>query len=341
MPSPLTAILFFVASATLPAQCLADPDLAQVKAHMEFLCSDECAGRATGSEGERIAGNRIAEHFQSLGLEPMQGSANNVPSPYHHGWPYSRQEESTLPNAGTAYNIGAVLPGTDPALKHEYIFLIAHYDHMGKKGNNIYRGAGDNAAGTACIMDLARIFKEKPARRSIAFLALSGEERGLLGSKAYVKNPAIPLNAIKGLINLDMVGRNDETYLNIIISKTDKLVSTLTSDGRDMCLKHGITPSAGPEKYAKAGGDSATFALKGIPCLWFDCGMFPDYHRTTDTVDKINFPKVERTIKITRDLADKIANDDQAPVFLPKSEWSQWKWAPNMEKDRNIVKLRP
>lgn len=335
-----------------------EPNMSRVKSTLSFFCSDECNGRNTGSPGERLAGNHIAKFFQSQGLAPIKNGGS--PTAYHMAWSYkgasfASEDDGTpganawwssedVSRAGEAYNIACVIPGSDPKLKNEYIVLTAHYDHIGKSKGGICRGADDNASGTAGLMEVAYCLKNAKPRRSIICVAVSGEEKGLLGSKAFVANCPVNISAIKGNINLDMIGRNTDEELHITPAKTNGKVSSLAKDSRNISQKYGITLSAGIEMHINS-SDHASFMKKGIPCVFFNSGLHNDYHTPKDTVDKLNFNKMQKVIQIARDLTLKAANDASAPTILEKSEWSAWKWgkfsSKKLRNPRPIIEVSP
>ena len=211
-----------------------------------------------------------------------------------------------------AYNVVGVLEGSDPVLKNETIILGAHYDHLGRGGDGslaprsgeIHHGADDNASGTAGLIELARVFgAQRPKlKRTLIFIAFGGEEEGLLGSNYYVNHPLVPLDKTIAMINMDMIGRMKDSKLMIggvgtatewrpLLAKTDFSL-TLSDDG------------FGPS-------DHSSFYGKQIPVLFFFTGTHNDYHKPSDTFDKINYNDEARILnlvaRIVRDIdaADK------------------------------------
>ena len=168
-----------------------------------FLASDEMRGRANGSPEMKIAAEYIAEVFRSTGLQPGFGDK------------YIRDYTFTARNRTIdERNVAAVIPGTDPALKDEYIILTAHFDHVGigrpVDGDSIYNGADDNAAGTAAIMGVAKMIMERGLKpgRTILFVAFSGEEMGMRGSRNFVAEPPVDLKKAYLNLNIEMPGYN-------------------------------------------------------------------------------------------------------------------------------------
>ena len=222
-------------------------------------------------------------------------------------------------------NLAAVIPGSSPELKGDFIVLSAHHDHLGLEGGKLHPGADDNASGTAAILEVARLLKDSKPKRSILVLSVSGEEIGLWGSQAFVDAPPVPLSRIKADINVDMVGRNAVDELSVTPAQIEGAVSTLTRDARDLASRQGIKLNQEADKYWTR-SDHYTFAKRGIPCIFFFGGMHGDYHEPTDTPDKINFEKLARVVRLARDLTLQVANAVEQPKLLPKDAWVSWTW---------------
>ena len=234
-------------------------------------------------------------------------------------------------------NLAAVIPGTSPELKDDFIVLSAHHDHLGLEGGKLHPGADDNASGTAVLLELARLLKDSKPKRSLLFLSVSGEEIGLWGSQAFVAAPPVELSRIKADINVDMVGRNAVDELSVTPAQIDGAVGTLTRDARTIASRQGIKLNLEADKYWTR-SDHYTFAKRGIPSIFFFGGMHGDYHEPTDTADKINFEKLVRVVRLARDLALQVANAEESPKFLPKEVWTSWTWPlpllPPVQTDR-------
>ncbi|HTL98253.1 MAG TPA: M28 family peptidase, partial [Holophagaceae bacterium] len=138
-------------------------------------------------------------------------------------------------------NVAAVLPGSDLALKDEFVVLSAHEDHLGMRDGLLHPGADDNASGTAVLMEVARLLKSAKPRRSVLFLSLSGEELGLFGSRAFVADPPVPLKSIVADLNTDMVGRNDPRVIAVTPARVAGATGTLTRDAREIAAGLGLT----------------------------------------------------------------------------------------------------
>jgi hypothetical protein len=217
-------------------------------------------------------------------------------------------------------NILGYIEGTD--LKDEYIILCAHYDHLGSKGSKIYYGADDNASGTAAIMELARVLSEArdngaEFRRSIVFIAFGAEETGLNGSHYYVSNPTFPIEKTVMVMNFDMVGRPEKVAgnSNHIFSITYNMGSlnalrTLREVSSQLNGFKVLTSMTLKDKILyKMGSDHYPFTKKGVPALVFTTSTHNDYHKVTDTPDKINFNNMLSVVKTAAVFVVEVANN--------------------------------
>ncbi|MBS1746389.1 MAG: M28 family peptidase [Bacteroidetes bacterium] len=220
-------------------------------------------------------------------------------------------------------NVIGVLPGTDK--KGEYVFVTAHYDHLGKHGDVIYYGADDDGSGTTSVLQIATAFakardKGYSPRRTIVFMTVSGEEKGLWGSEYYTNHPIFSLDSTSVDLNIDMIGRIDpeRTYgdsTNYVYTiGEDKLSSDLMkiSDSvNNACCKLELDrkfndPNDPNRFYYRS--DHFNFASKGVPIIFYFNGTHADYHRPTDTVDKINFDLMAKRAKLVFNTAWDMAN---------------------------------
>ncbi len=231
-----------------------------------------------------------------------------------------------VPETRESSNVIGILPGTDK--KDEYIFLTGHYDHLGKNGNVIYYGADDDGSGSVGVMQMAEAFaaaarKGNQPRRTMIFMTVSGEEKGLLGSEYYSEHPTIDLAKASVDLNTDMIGRGDtsrkaDTLNYIYVIGHDKLSSELVgiNEGVNKKYIHNLAldykfddPNDQNQIYYRS--DHYNFAKKGVPILFFYDGMLgADYHRPTDTVDKIQFEVMARRAQLVFHTAWVIANRD-------------------------------
>ena len=217
-----------------------------------------------------------------------------------------------------AYNVVGVIEGNDPNLKREYIVIGAHYDHLGHGGesslapnsSDIHHGADDNASGTAGLLELARIFSAQRGqlRRSVIFIAFSAEESGLIGSNAYVNNPGAPLANTVAMLNLDMVGRLRGNKLTVGGVGTSpefrKLVESLNNGFTLQLSEDGFGPS-----------DHSSFYAKRVPVLFFYSGSHEDYHKPSDTADKINYEGQAKIVGFVAEIARAIDRGEARPAY--------------------------
>ena len=217
-----------------------------------------------------------------------------------------------------------VLPGTDK--KDEYVFITGHYDHLGIRNGQIYYGADDDGSGTTGVLELAQTFVKAAKeghrpRRTMVFMTVSGEEEGLWGSEFYSNNPVFPLDKTSVDLNIDMIGRIDPNYkgdsMNYVYPiGEDKLSSDLKpiTDGINsryvhMELDRRYNDITDPNRFYYR-SDHYNFARKGVPIIFYFNGTHADYHRPTDTVDKINFDLMARRAQLVFYTAWVMANRD-------------------------------
>jgi hypothetical protein len=221
---------------------------------------------------------------------------------------------------GRAWNVIGLLPGTDSALRSQAVVVGAHYDHLGHGGETslapsrfgeIHPGADDNASGVAGVIGLARMFAAAGgARRTLVFVAFAGEEMGLLGSTQYIKSPPVPLEQSEAMLNMDMIGRLRADTLYIFGVATGKefrgaLEAANQEEGLQLRFSgDGFGPS-----------DHTPFYGQGRPVLFFFTGPHQDYHRPSDTPDKINAPGLARVVRLVAGVLRRIADGDTAITF--------------------------
>jgi Zn-dependent M28 family amino/carboxypeptidase len=233
-------------------------------------------------------------------------------------------------------NVAALLPGSDPELAHEVVVLVAHYDHVGvgaadATGDRIYNGADDNGSGTVGLMALANALNEaKKAgvgpRRSVLFLHVTGEEKGLLGSRYYSDNPTIPMANTIANINVDMIGRieakryesGDTNYVyligaSLISSKVDSLVRAANAKTVNIFLDPGLNDLNDPQQIYRR-SDHWNFGRLGVPFAFFFSGLHDDYHLPSDSPDKITYEAMADRLKVIYGATIELANDTERPV---------------------------
>jgi hypothetical protein len=233
-------------------------------------------------------------------------------------------------------NVLGLIEGSDPRLRAEVVVVGAHYDHDGEYDGDIWPGADDNASGTAGVIALARAFGNgsKAPARSILLAAFAGEEKGEIGSQHYVEHPPFPIERTVAMLQMDMIGRNEEhgsnRYLrleretsaqnansvNIIGTKfSPELMFVMArADAAPINLKLEFRYDDTPENLIRR-SDQWPFLQKRIPALFIHTGEHPDYHRPSDTADKINYPKMEKIVKLVYRAVEELANSSTRPAF--------------------------
>ena len=316
---------------------LPDPDPVRIRADLEQLCSPDLAGRETGTPGAERAAGYLAQKMQEAGLTPIRNGGMGGLTPFHYSWTYEASlGEPGAAGDGRASDVVGVLPGRAPVLGGEYVFVTAHFDHLGCRWGTLYPGADDNASGTAGLLEVMRLLRQAHPRRTIAFLGVSGEEEGLLGSEAFLERPPLPLAAIKADINMDMIGRGRPGELHVMPARQSGQVTTLVQGARALAGRHGIALSSGIERYWRD-SDHYSFARRAIPSICFNTGIHGDYHRPSDTPGKIDYGKLATAVKIVRDLALQTANADAPPAVLPPPVWQAWAWGPYRTPGEDLV----
>jgi hypothetical protein len=221
----------------------------------------------------------------------------------------------------TSANIVGLLEGSDPVLKNEVVVIGAHMDHLGMGGQGsladdhhpaIHHGADDNASGTAGVMALSEYFSSSTTRpkRSLLFICFSGEELGLLGSAWYVKHPIVPLEKTAAMLNMDMIGRMESNKLIVSGSGTSSAWNSLLDDLNK------------PQKFQMfrndngfGASDQQSFYVAKIPVLFFFTGLHSDYHKPSDTADKINSVDEARVVEFVAACAERIADSSTRPDY--------------------------
>ncbi|MDH4045461.1 MAG: M28 family peptidase [Gemmatimonadota bacterium] len=233
--------------------------------------------------------------------------------------------------ATTAPNVAALLRGADPVLRDEVIVVSAHMDHVGVTGrgrcravgaDSICNGADDNASGTVSVIELAEAFATQAPRprRSILFLTVSGEERGMWGSDYFAAHPPVPIDQLVADINLDMVGRNWPDTIVAIGREHSDLGTTLGRvEAAHPELRMTVRDDPWPNERFYYRSDHYNFARRGVPVLFFFNGTHVDYHRPSDHPDKIDAEKQARLTQLVFYLVDEIANAPTRPQWVPRS----------------------
>ncbi|HET9276165.1 MAG TPA: M20/M25/M40 family metallo-hydrolase [Gemmatimonadales bacterium] len=241
-------------------------------------------------------------------------------------------QDTTISTLASQNTVG-ILEGSDPALRGEYLVFSAHMDHVGTTGrpmaacraqgaDSICNGADDDASGTVGVVELAEALSRPDARprRSMIFLTVSGEEQGLWGSAWFADHPGVPLDRIVANINLDMIGRNWTDTIAVIGKEHSDLGATLNRvNAAHPELRMTAVDDLWPQERFYFRSDHFNFARKGVPILFFFNGVHPDYHRVSDSPEKIDAEKEARILRLIYYLGQEVANAAERPKWVPES----------------------
>ena len=300
--------------------------------HLKILASDSLEGRETGKPGQKMAAHYIASHFKNIGIKPYKKNTYlqkfKVKSERH----LCKCEDCDSDFLKALFkrkqiikgeNVLGYIEGTD--LKEQLIIITAHYDHLGKHDSLIYNGADDDGSGTVAAMEIAEAFKIAKnegfgPRRSVLIMAVSGEEKGLLGSKYYTDNPIYPLKNTVANLNIDMIGRLDDwhdTANYVYLIGSDRLSTDLHNISEEvnkkyigLNLDYRFNEEDEPNRYYYR-SDHYNFAKNNIPVIFYFNGVHEDYHKPTDTIEKIDFKKIEKITKLIFLTAWELANQQE------------------------------
>lgn len=313
-PSSLILALAVTFGACRPAEtnsaALAVPDSGRLHRDIAWLADDRLEGRGTGTAGNDSAAAWLARRHESLGLLTAGGEGSRL----QRFSARSAQRAHAGDTTGLAtQNVVGIVPGRDPALRDEHVVIGAHFDHLGRSprgaldpeaGDAIRNGADDNASGTAAVLELARLFAARPARRSIVVAHFSGEELGLLGAQWFVEHPPVPLDRVDAMLNFDMVGRLRDDRLIVYGVATARELRAIV-DSANVAPRLAISAQAdgfGPS-------DHSAFHARGIPVLHFFTDLHADYHRASDDADRIDAGGEARVValaeRVVRAIADR------------------------------------
>ncbi|HUY91036.1 MAG TPA: M20/M25/M40 family metallo-hydrolase [Pirellulales bacterium] len=277
--------------------------VAELQRHVQVLSDDTFEGREAGSRGGRAAAGYIGREFQRHKL-----AGGGTAGGYYQSF-------------GAQYrNILGLLEGADPQLKDELIVIGAHYDHVGYgtaqnsygPTGYIHNGADDNASGVAGLLEMIKAFSQLETRpkRSILFAHWDGEEKGLLGSKHWVAEPTLPLARVRLMVNIDMIGRLRNDYVEVYGSRTGR-------DLRRLVSLQNVEPNLrlGFSWTMREDSDHYSFYLRGIPVLMFHTGLHDDYHRPSDDVEKLNLAGMQRVARLLCGVLYELADRPQLSGF--------------------------
>jgi Zn-dependent M28 family amino/carboxypeptidase len=318
-----------VDQATKYAESITAKDLGT---HLFMYASDEFEGRNTGEPGQKKAVEYLKNFYISEGIVSGNGKDDyfqEVPATWLN-------KNSSRGNLKDSENVLAFVKGTEKP--DEIVVISAHLDHEGIKNGEIYNGADDDGSGTVAILEIAQAFKMaekegKGPKRSILFLHVTGEEKGLLGSKYYTENPIYPLANTVCDLNIDMVGRidsrhkEDPNYVYLIGSdklstELHKVSEAVNKKYTNINLDYKYNDENDPNRFYYR-SDHYNFAKHNIPIIFYFNGTHADYHQPSDTPDKINYELLENRTRLVFHTAWEVANRDTrifADKTTPKKE---------------------
>ena len=309
-----------------PEKYLKTITAANLKTHLYIVASDEMEGRETGSEGQKKAGIYLIDQYKKDGISFPAAATNfyqHIPAAF-----LNAKRNENLPDSE---NIWAYIEGSEKP--NEVLVISAHYDHVGTKKGKIYNGADDDGSGTVALLEIAQAFQmAKKAghgpKRSILFLHVTGEEHGLHGSRYYSENPLFPLVNTIANINIDMIGRRDDAHAEsnnyVYIIGADRLSSDLDTICTEanakytkMNLDYKFNDPKDPNHFYER-SDHYNFAKNGIPSVFFFNGVHADYHKHTDTAEKIEYDALAKRTQFAFVTAWELANRENRPVVDKK-----------------------
>ncbi|MFL5613174.1 MAG: M28 family peptidase [Gemmatimonadaceae bacterium] len=334
----LSLILQGCASAATPmprdgADVTATPGRADsrvIYADIAYLASDALEGRGTGTPGNDSAAAYIARRFAAIGLRRVDSSYAQ------HFVAHPLPAHNEKPRALATQNVVGLLPGNDPLLRGEFVVVGAHFDHLGRSSegaldpdskNVIRHGADDNASGTAAVLELARLFSAAPTKRSLLFVAFSGEEMGLLGSEYFVTNSPFPLDSAVAMVNFDMIGRlRDDKLIVYGVATANELPALLDSANQAVTARSTSSrvPWRDPLRITALGdgygpSDHSSFYARNVPVLHFFTDLHEDYHRAGDVVGKINANGEAHVVDVAEAAIRGIANRPSRLTFVRRA----------------------
>lgn len=288
---------------------------AELSEMLYFYASDEMEGRMTGSSGQKKAVEYIKNYYKSLGIKSPLGGDN-----YFQTVPASFLDRLKTP--ADSENVVAFIEGSE--FPDEIVVLSAHLDHVGMDDDgNVFNGADDDGSGTVAMLEMAEAFQTavksgKGPKRSILFLHVTGEEIGLYGSRYYTENPIFPLANTVCNLNTDMIGRIDpdkaDTPNYIYLIGSDKLSQELHEVSEEVAKKYSdleldytYNDENDPNRFYYR-SDHYNFAKNNVPIIFYFNGVHADYHKISDTPDKIEYDLMEKRTKLIFQTAWEIAN---------------------------------
>lgn len=297
----------------------------EMKMRIGVLAHDSMGGRNTPSPGLEAAARWAAREFQAMGLEPGGDDGTFIqrweytPRP-RRGAQEGAEAGSAEPQAVPVPNVVAFLPGSDAELDDEWVVFTAHFDHVAgppdETGDSIYNGADDNASGSAAVLEIAQAFSAlaTPPRRSVAFVLVSGEEKGLLGARHFASGTSLPKEAMVADINADMVSRNWPDSIFVFGDEYSTLGATL----EEVIAAHPevgihVMENRWPQMPLFRMSDHHAFVREGIPGIFFFSGLHENLHRPSDEVELVDAEKAARVARLIFYFGYEVAQADERP----------------------------
>lgn len=316
-------------------------DASRLEAHVRYLASDALMGRELGTDGIADAARYVAGQFEAAGARPLPGAdgyLQHVPlvrvpgsrrPAFADALPEDVDTAAVVPIP--AFNVAAWVEGADPARRDTFVVLMAHYDHVGAgmdrgpgatPADSIFNGARDNAMGVAALLGAAEALAARPPARSVLLLALTGEERGMLGSRYYVDHPLVPLERTIYAVNIDGAGYTDTSIVTLVgLGRT-----TADAAIREAAAAYRLAVIAdpAPEQNLFDRSDNVFFARKGVPAPTFSPGFrsftHPGvagyYHRPQDEADDLDYGYLHRFVQAYARAARLIADAPVPPRWV-------------------------
>ncbi|MDG1805478.1 M28 family metallopeptidase [Flavicella sp.] len=292
--------------------------LNELKTNLYTFASDDFTGRETGEEGQKLAAEFLKKQYKDYGIQSPIGNDDY----------FQEIPKSFLPGGVKASeNVVAYIEGTSKP--DEIVVISAHYDHLGTDAVDIFNGADDDGSGTVAVLEIAQAFKKAKnegngPKRSILFLHLTAEEKGLYGSKWYVQNPLFPLKNHVANLNIDMIGRVDDAHMRsknyVYLIGSDKLSTELhniseqvNTEFVNLNLDYTYNDENDPNRFYYR-SDHYNFAKNNIPIIFYFNGVHKDYHKPTDTAEKINYELLTKRTKLVFHTAWEIANRENRVI---------------------------
>ncbi len=300
-----------------------------VRPHVEFLASRDLAGRSGANSAK--AADYLAKQFRDCKLQPLFADGS-----FDQPIPTSAEVDSSDESPRiVGRNVGAWLEGSDPKLRNELIVIGVHFDHLGTRGGKVFRGADDNASGTAMMLEVARqlaVAKQRP-KRSIVFVGFDLEEQLLWGSRWFVAHPPFELDRVKLFITADMIGRSlGDLPLPTIFVMGSEHAPRMKLLLDDVGSPRGLEVARLGIDLIGVRSDYGPFWNEKIPFLFFSTGEHPDYHTPRDVPEKLDFDKIARVSSLVLKLVEATANADGAP------EWTD-EVQPNIDEVKAIHRI--